>query len=644
MKVERARVRPEQRDSPIFSLPWRWLRRVNLWPRLVIGVSLGFLVLMLVVGVLILSIVQDSRSRILDERLVIAEMAAKQIDVVFSQNFAGLEGAAGSVEGSSVSSPAQSFPVQVQSLLQDVDDTWLGFYLIDGSGQVVAAAPNERTSVPFAVGGTLQPTFVSGQRSVSQPYVDAVSGRPAALLVVPVPNAQGTASLNLAGAIDLSRADLLGTLANAKGLGKTGHAELVDSDGLVIASTEGAAFQSPGEHRTWYLQMLGQGGEGVATVPLEARSSTEGMNEAGTHIMAFQRLTDAPWGVAVGGSESETLAPVNDLRNEMLLVVAASLVVLWLVTLIGARILVRPVRTLTAAADRMRSGDLETPIHVTEGGEIGRLGETLEGMRTRLGASLDEIKTRDADLERRVHKRTEEVQALYEELKAKEVLRRRLLDSVISAQEEERKRIARELHDETGQALTGIIMSLEAAEEALPRDPEAARQRLEGAASLARQSIDLIRQLVVDLRPAALDDLGLVPALRAFAETRLGERGVELQMEVSNMKDRLSPPVETCLFRVVQEAVTNIIRHSNAKTARIHLGRRDGIVSLSVEDDGQGFDVAEVRASPRSDRALGLAGMEERVSLVGGELTIESAPGKGTIVRANIDVTSESSR
>jgi signal transduction histidine kinase len=605
---------------------------------------LGFLVLMLVVGVLILSIVQDSRSRILDERLVIAEMAARQIDVVFNENFVGLEGAAGSLQDSSASSPAQSFPVQAQGLLQDVDETWLGFYLVDGSGQVVAAAPEERKSVPFAVGGALQPTFVAGQRSVSQPYVDAVSGRPAALLVVPVPNTQGDASLNLAAAIDLSRADLLGTLANAKGLGKTGHAELVDSNGLVIASTEGAPFLAPGEHRTWYLQLLGQGGEGVAPVPLEARSSTEGMNEAGTHIMAFQRLTDVPWGVAVGGSESETLAPVNDLRNEMLLVGAASLIVLWLATLVAARILVRPVRVLTSAADRMRSGDLETPIHVAEGGEIGRLGETLEGMRMRLSASLDEIKARDADLEKRVHKRTEEVQALYEELKAKEVLRSRLLDSVISAQEEERKRIARELHDETGQALTGIIMSLEAAEEALPRDPEVARQRLERAASLARQSIDLIRQLVVDLRPAALDDLGLVPALRAFAETRLGEKGVELQMEVSNMKDRLSPPVETCLFRVVQEAVTNIIRHSNAKTARIHLGRRDGVVSLSVEDDGQGFDVAEVRASPRSDRALGLAGMEERVSLVGGELTIESAPGKGTIVRAKIDVTSESSR
>lgn len=112
-------------------------------------------------------------------------------------------------------------------------------------------------------------------------------------------------------------------------------------------------------------------------------------------------------------------------------------------------------------------------------------------------------------------------------------------------------------------------------------------------------------------------------------------------METSGLKDRLAPPVETCLFRVVQEAVTNIIRHSGAKAARIELRREDGAVSLLVEDDGRGFDVTEMRAAPGSDRALGLAGMEERVSLAGGDLTIESAPGQGTRIRAKIDVAPE---
>ncbi len=622
--------------------PTQWFPGVNLWPRLVIGVSLGFLTLLAVVGLLILRIVEDSRDRILEERLVIAQMAARQVDSVLNHNFSGLQATADAAPDDTTTLWSQPFTEKVGNLLQDVGDTWLGIYLLDGSGRVLGAVPEGRAGVALAAQGdtAIQQTLTLGRESVSSPYVDGVTGHPAALLAVPIAHSDGSPALTLAGAIDLSRADLLGPLSSAKGLGNTGHAELFDADGFVIASTEAAPFLSPGEHRQFYLQMLNTGRESVQVVRLEPRDQAEASHEEDNHIMAVGRLANAPWGVAVGGSESETLAPVNDLRNQMLLVGAASLIVMWLATLVAAGILVRPVRLLTSAADRMRAGDLTTPIHVVEGGEIGRLGETLEGMRTRLGASLEEIKQRDLDLERRVHERTQQVQDLYEELKRKEELRSHLLKSVISAQEEERKRIARELHDETGQALTGIIMSLEAAQDALGREPAAASERLERASSLASQSIDMIRQLVVDLRPAALDDLGLVPALRAFAETRLGEKGVRLQMETSGLKDRLSPPVETCLFRVVQEAVTNIVRHSEATAARIELRREDGAVSLLIEDDGRGFDVTEMRSEPGSDRALGLAGMEERLALVGGDLTIESAPGKGTRIRAKIDAAS----
>lgn len=456
------------------------------------------------------------------------------------------------------------------------------------------------------------------------------------MLVVPLASSEGGAKLALGGVIDLSHPELVGVLKDATGLGQTGHAEVFDSNGLVIASTDPVDFLAPGEHRQLYLRLQHEGVEGVETAPLEPRSATEAASESDKHIMAVAHLSGAPWGVAVGGSEAETLAPVTDLRNQMLLLGAVSLVVLWLATLVGARLLVRPVRQLTRAADRIAAGDLETPIRLAEGGEIGRLGETLEAMRGRLEGSLREIEQRDRDLERRVEERTQEVQILVEELRRKEEIRSRLLENVISAQEEERKRIARELHDETGQTLTGIIMSLEAAQDALEREPGAVSGRLEKAMSLAGQSIDAIRQLVVDLRPAALDDLGLVPALRAFAESRLGEKGIHLQMETSGLKDRLSPPVETCLFRVVQEAVTNIIRHSEASSAYIALKRDNGAVSLLVADDGKGFDFGTVTSSPDPSRALGLAGMQERVSLIGGRLTVDSAPGQGTRVRATI--------
>jgi len=200
------------------------------------------------------------------------------------------------------------------------------------------------------------------------------------------------------------------------------------------------------------------------------------------------------------------------------------------------------------------------------------------------------------------------------------------------------------LHDETGQALTSIVMSLEVAQSALDREPAAVSERLETAKSLASQSIVAIRRLVVDLRPAALDDLGLIPAIRAYAGSRLEEKGVGLEMQVSGLTNRLSPPVETCLFRVTQEAVTNVIRHSEAKSARIELQRDNGVVSLLVTDDGKGFDLEEVLNSPDRTRALGLLGMQERVGLCGGSLTVESERGRGTRIRAEIPLPSEDGR
>ncbi|MEE9197385.1 MAG: sensor histidine kinase, partial [bacterium] len=243
---------------------------------------------------------------------------------------------------------------------------------------------------------------------------------------------------------------------------------------------------------------------------------------------------------------------------------------------------------------------------------------------------------RDRELEQRVEERTREVQQLLEELQSKEEVRSLLLEKVISAQEEERKRIARELHDELGQALTGMVMNLEAAKEGLDKDTEAALQRMERARSLAVHSIDSIRHLILDLRPAALDDLGLVPALRAFAENRLGDKGIRLALETSGFKDRLPPLVETTIFRVVQEAVTNIVRHSEANAARIQLERKNGRVSLLVEDDGRGFDPTKVLHSPDRARAVGILGMEERISILGGHLHVDSRSGQGTQVRAEI--------
>ncbi|MBI4319034.1 MAG: sensor histidine kinase [Chloroflexi bacterium] len=227
---------------------------------------------------------------------------------------------------------------------------------------------------------------------------------------------------------------------------------------------------------------------------------------------------------------------------------------------------------------------------------------------------------------------------LYEEIQRKEHARGQLLEKTISAQEEERKRIARELHDEASQALTALIISLESAEESLPNDLVDFRERLGSIKALTIQTLEEIRKIIMDLRPTLLDDLGLIPALRWYAKSHSEISGTKFNFRADGFKERLPAQMETVLFRVVQEAITNITRHSQASTATIRLAFDESDVRASIEDDGIGFDVERTLRSRDSERGLGLLGMEERIALLGGTLSIESTPGKGTRVTLRVPV------
>jgi PAS domain S-box-containing protein len=220
---------------------------------------------------------------------------------------------------------------------------------------------------------------------------------------------------------------------------------------------------------------------------------------------------------------------------------------------------------------------------------------------------------------------------LYAELQQKERMRGELLRKVIAAQEDERRRIARELHDETSQNLTALIYAAEEAAEL--RRMAGAREKLEQMRRLAQHTLDGVGKLIFDLRPTMLDHLGLLPALRWYAETRFA--GTSTRVTVSETCAdaagcRLPPAMETALFRVAQEAISNIARHSLARNARLRVERDTARVRIVVEDDGVGFDLVQITLSPDSGRGLGLLGMRERVELLGGTLDIDSAPGHGT--------------
>jgi signal transduction histidine kinase len=200
---------------------------------------------------------------------------------------------------------------------------------------------------------------------------------------------------------------------------------------------------------------------------------------------------------------------------------------------------------------------------------------------------------------------------------------------VVDAQEVERKRLARELHDETGQALTSILLGLKPLESAV--DSDEARAAVEGVRELVVETLQNVRRLAVELRPSALDDFGLVAALERLVATFSEHSGTPVDLEAHIGEERLPPEVETTLYRIVQEGLTNVARHAEAGRVSVTVTRTQAAVVAVVEDNGRGFDRAAVR-----EDALGVEGVRERTALLGGRVRIETAPGAGTTLVAEI--------
>jgi len=225
--------------------------------------------------------------------------------------------------------------------------------------------------------------------------------------------------------------------------------------------------------------------------------------------------------------------------------------------------------------------------------------------------------------------------SLYEEMRLTEALRRQLLERGIDLQEEERRRIARDLHDQTSQRLTSMLMTLGVLGEA--ESLAEMQVYIRDLREMAAQTLDEVHDLALELRPRLLDDLGLAAALRHYAREFQHRVHIPVDLQALGLDDeRLPARVETALYRIAQEALTNVAKHAQARSIGVLLERRDASVVMIVEDDGKGFDVSQVMGTHVDEKNLGLYGMRERAFLLGGRLTIESAPAMGTSVFVEI--------
>ncbi len=322
----------------------------------------------------------------------------------------------------------------------------------------------------------------------------------------------------------------------------------------------------------------------------------------GTILDAAYPIEPGGGTIRLGLSEERLDGQVQSLTFTLLGLTGAVLLAGLMIGYLLATILTRPLSRLAEAARAVGHGEFAQPLSVSSQGEVGQVAEAFNSMT--------------------------------EQLRRKEDERRQLMTRIMAAHEDERKRIARELHDEAGQALTSLLLGLKHLEDGCTvssHRSEVARLR-----ALTAEMLDLMRDMALELRPSTLDDLGLVAALQRYA----AEYGQKHQLEVdfhagSFGGASLVPEAETALYRIAQEALTNVLRHSHADSVSVLLERRNGLAILVVEDDGEGFDVSAMKGKSPSAR-LGILGMEERAGLVGGHVTIESRPQGGTALFAEV--------
>jgi signal transduction histidine kinase len=262
-------------------------------------------------------------------------------------------------------------------------------------------------------------------------------------------------------------------------------------------------------------------------------------------------------------------------------------------------ILTRPVYELVGATQAVARGDFSRRVTEWADDEIGELAVAFNGMTEALA---------QAEVER-----TE-----------REQLRTQYVNKVIVAQEEERKRIARELHDSTGQSLTSLLVGLHNLKEV--EDQAAIPAHIDSLRDVVSRTLDEVRQMAWQLRPSTLDDLGLIIAIQRYINDYQQRFNIQVDFVTRDVDGRLPLEMETVIYRVIQEALTNTIRHAQASNVSVIIDSRVSTLRVIVEDDGVGF----VLADKQSAKSLGLQGIRERVALFNGTLTIETEPGRGT--------------
>lgn len=510
-----------------------------------------------------------------------------------------------------------------------------GVWVLDREGKILGHAgnPAPRSELPY---GALVPAADEGPEDafrVLSAVGGAVAGVPFACIVTPAMGAQDSRGIYVAvhtvsvnSSLPFSPAAYWRPGADPSGIdGRddnsqgTYHLEVVDRQGIAVLGI--GEDEHPGQPSSHFA---------IIRSVIEDRKTATLVHNGGPgdrftpHVMAVVPLPSSDFSLILEQPVDVALGLPNQLRQQVILLTILGFGAAMLVAWVTTRHVVKPTEKLTQAAERIAAGDLESPITVRAQDEVGKLTESLESMRKKLQEAHRQVADTNTRLESQVRDRTARLGEL--------------LNKIISAQEEERYRLARELHDETAQTLGALTIALDRARDGLRGAPSQAIQQISEAKEIATRLLEETRRLILDLRPLVLDDLGLQPAIRWYVESHLERPGMTATVAVEQPAVRLPKPIEVALFRIIQEAVNNIARHSAANRAQIHLGFNGGRANLRINDDGKGFDAERLLGPDAPVTSTGLLGMQERVKLLNGTINIKSQVGRGTEILVDVPI------
>jgi len=600
----------------------------SLRKRITFLILIGISIILLSLGVASHYIIQKNIDDLLNKQLALSRVTRNNVDNIIQDNInrlydISMSGAVDLEDGNLAPEREAVRAAYRYSIFTD------GIFLLDKGGNVILNYPERMRDASLNV-LSIEPIrrmLAVGRPVVSNIYTIEPSKKKILYVLVPLKDKNGRTVGVAGGQIDPTSPLLLQKLGLVD-IGKDQFIDIMDSNGVVVASSNPSWMFTQCDRNSFFTTIIRERKERVATCHVCHEGGKK--EERLSTVLAFVPLTTAPWGISVQQLREDVFAPSENLKRLFIILGFIFIGTAMILTIGISRSIVDPLKELISGADRIARGDLSNPIAPQGSDEIGVLSQSFETMRGKLLESGKRIHRHTQELETRVKERTRQIRESQERAE-------KLLKKVISSQEDERKRIARELHDDPLQELSAALMRIDICR---LRPAEVTEEKMDAVRSIIVNAYDGLLAIMQNLRPSLLDDLGLIAAVQSLLEIHLRDKGIHYFINTAGLTDtRFRPEVEIILFRIMQEAVVNIARHSEAKNVFILFRSDRKSVYAEIEDDGIGFDVGSLfthAPDVRDRRGLGILGMKERALLIGGEMEICSQPDQGTKIGIRI--------